>query len=165
MSKLYIPSKTAMASKTACHSPRKQSGVMLLEALIAILIFSLGILAIVGLQATSVKFSGDAKYRTDASLLTNQLFGQMWADDHTALVTNYNSPNGAKYITWAQSVTASLPVPAASAPTVSIGLINNRDSSGIIVETVNIITITIQWQAPSETQGHKYTAISQINQY
>ena len=36
----------------------RQSGVMLLEALIAILIFSLGILGLVGMQASAVRASG-----------------------------------------------------------------------------------------------------------
>ena len=58
----------------------KQSGVMLLEALIGILIFSIGILAVVGLQSLSVKNQADAKYRADASYLANQIIGQMWAD-------------------------------------------------------------------------------------
>jgi type IV pilus assembly protein PilV len=52
---------------------------MLLEALIGILIFSLGILSLVALQATSIQLTSDAKYRTDASLLANRLIGQMWA--------------------------------------------------------------------------------------
>jgi len=56
---------------------------MLLEALIAILIFSLGILAIVALQAVSIKLTEDAKYRSDAALLAEELLGQMWASDHT----------------------------------------------------------------------------------
>ena len=34
---------------------KPQSGVMLLEALIAILIFSLGVLGIVGMQASAIK--------------------------------------------------------------------------------------------------------------
>ena len=51
----------------------KQSGVMLLEALIAILIFSLGVLGIVGMQASAVKASRDAKYRADAGLLAARL--------------------------------------------------------------------------------------------
>lgn len=52
---------------------RQQSGVILLEALLAILIFSLGILALVGLQAAAVKQSADAKYRTEAALLANEV--------------------------------------------------------------------------------------------
>ena len=59
----------------------RQSGAMLLEALIAILMFSLGVLGIVGLQAVSIKLAGDAKYRSDAALLAEEMLGQMWASD------------------------------------------------------------------------------------
>ena len=57
---------------------------MLLEALIAILLFSMGVLAIVGLQATMVKNVADSKYRADAGYIAQQVIGQMWlldADD------------------------------------------------------------------------------------
>ena len=64
-----------------------QSGVMLLEALIGILIFSLGILALVGMQATAVRATSDARDRTEASNLTSQLVGQMWLD--RANLANY----------------------------------------------------------------------------
>ena len=55
---------------------KHQSGVMLLEALIAILIFSLGVLGVVGMQASAIAASRDAKYRTDAALLANEIIGQ-----------------------------------------------------------------------------------------
>ena len=79
---------------------RQQSGMILIEALLAILIFSLGILALVGLQATSVKQSADAKYRTEAALLANEIIGQMWVSDRTTAVlqANFESP-GAPPIT------------------------------------------------------------------
>lgn len=53
---------------------------MLLEALIAILIFSFGVLGIVGLQASMVKSTSDAKYRSTASYIAQQRIGEMWAD-------------------------------------------------------------------------------------
>ena len=65
------------------HQTRRQSGVMLIEALIALLIFSVGILGIVGMQSAAVQASGDAKYRSDAALLANQLIGRMWVSDRT----------------------------------------------------------------------------------
>ena len=74
---------------------RGQSGVMLLEALIAILIFSLGILGIVGLQAVQMKLVADAKYRSDAALLAEELIGQMWASDRTAATLNAVFATGA----------------------------------------------------------------------
>jgi type IV pilus assembly protein PilV len=62
---------------------QQQSGVALLEALISILIFSLGILALVGLQSMMIRTSIDAKYRADAATLANQIVGAMWAADRT----------------------------------------------------------------------------------
>jgi type IV pilus assembly protein PilV len=131
---------------------RQQQGSMMLEALIAILIFSMGILAIVGMQAVSIKNTTDAKYRTDASLLANQLIGQMWADDKAtaALQASYNSASGAKYLAWKASVEASLPGAAANPPTVVVG-------------ANNVVTITVQWQSPGETTPHNYVAVAQIN--
>ena len=46
---------------------KKQRGVMLIEGLIAILIFSLGVLAMVGMQAQAINHTSQAKYRADAA--------------------------------------------------------------------------------------------------
>jgi len=59
---------------------QQQRGSVLLEAMIAILIFSMGILAIVGLQAASLKAVSESKYRVDASFLANQVVSDMWVD-------------------------------------------------------------------------------------
>jgi len=59
---------------------RLQEGATLIEALVAILIFSIGILAVVGMQAFSVSAVTDAKYRADASFLANQALGRLWGD-------------------------------------------------------------------------------------
>ena len=132
--------------------PPQQRGSVLLESMIAILIFSMGILAIVGLQAASTKNTASAKYRTDASMLANQIIGQMWADDKTTatLQTGYNSPSGAKYLTWKTSVANALPGVASNAPTIAI------DAS-------NVATVTVWWQSPGEAKPHNYVAIARIN--
>jgi len=132
----------------------KQDGSVVLEALISILIFSIGILAIVGLQAAAIKNVASAKYRTDASLLANQVIGQMWVSNKTnaALVNNFSSPAGANYVAWANIVAQGLPgvsgVPA-NAPTIAIDANNNA-------------TVTLFWQAPDETVAHNYTAIAVV---
>lgn len=59
---------------------RYESGTTLIEALVAILIFSIGILAIAGLQANAVQTTRDAKFRADASFLANQTLGRVWGD-------------------------------------------------------------------------------------
>lgn len=57
-----------------------QQGSALLEALIGVLIFSIGILAVIGMQAFSVRAVSDAKYRADASFLASQALGRLWGD-------------------------------------------------------------------------------------
>jgi type IV pilus assembly protein PilV len=133
----------------------RQSGSFLLEALIAILIFSMGILAIVGLQAASIAASSDAKYRTEASLLANQLIGEMWASDHTQLVANYQGASGsggAGYAAWLPKVNA-LPGATTYAPTVAVNGVSQQ------------VLITVFWKQPSEnpaTPPHNYVATATI---
>jgi|APLak6261699311_1056244.scaffolds.fasta_scaffold00080_42 type IV pilus assembly protein PilV len=68
-------------SKQKLYSKKTyQNGSVLLEALIAVLIFSLGILALVGLQANMLKNTGTSKFRTDASYIAQKKIGEMWAD-------------------------------------------------------------------------------------
>jgi type IV pilus assembly protein PilV len=149
----------------------KQRGVMLLEALISILIFSLGILAIIGLQAASIKNAGDAKYRTDASLLANGLIAEMWASDRTqtTLQNNYTSPNGNGYLNWRNNVMCPVSAPVALP---GVDCVNNVNLPTVAISAVtttsapsNLVTVTIFWQAPGAASGvtpHQFTAISQI---
>ena len=58
----------------------QQTGSVLLEALIAILIFSIGILALIGMQATAINNVADAKYRSTAGFLADQIVGTIWAN-------------------------------------------------------------------------------------
>jgi hypothetical protein len=57
---------------------RSQSGSVLLEALIGILIFSLGILSMVALGATAATVQADAQYRTEAMNLAERVLSQIW---------------------------------------------------------------------------------------
>ena len=52
----------------------------LIEVLVAVLIFSIGVLAAIGLQATAISAVTDAKERLDASLVANEQVGRMWTD-------------------------------------------------------------------------------------
>ncbi|MDP2827756.1 MAG: prepilin-type cleavage/methylation domain-containing protein [Sulfuricellaceae bacterium] len=113
-----------------------QKGSMMLEALIAILIFSMGILAIVGLQSAAIGFSSDAKYRTDASFIANQAIGELWGDRND-LTTKATALAGS---------VSSLPS-------------GNRT----VVIAGNQATVTVTWQLPGQTTAHQYVVIAQIN--
>jgi type IV pilus assembly protein PilV len=141
----------------------RQSGSVLLEALFGILIFSMGILALVGLQATSIKQVASGKYRTDASQLANQLVGLMWISDRTSttLITNFSSPSGTAYSSWLTDVQAALPGADTYPPTVSV--IDVVGSSSL--NTHRQATITMRWKAPSEAAAvpvHSYLLVAQI---
>jgi type IV pilus assembly protein PilV len=69
-----------MLKQHCAGSPSAQQGVVLLEAMIAILIFSLGVLGLVGLQANMVKNTTSSKFRADASYIAQQRIGTMWSD-------------------------------------------------------------------------------------
>lgn len=141
-----------------------QRGAILLEALIAILIFSFGILAIVGLQAGAIKLSSDAKYRSDASLLANQIIGQMWVSDRTSatLQSTFQGSGGSggpAYNAWATAVAAALPGVAgvvANQPTISVVSQNTTTIPS------SLVTVTVYWQIPSDPTRHKAIVIAQI---
>lgn len=154
---------------------RSQTGSMLLEGLIALLIFSMGILAIVGMQAAAVKASSDAKYRSDAGLLANELIGRMWISNRTqaTLQTAFASPSGTAYQTWAWAgtdtvhpgtqaapaagtVLQTLPGAKANLPTITITPVTSTSVAS------SLVTVTIYWQAPNESTRHNYVAVAQI---
>lgn len=57
-----------------------QQGIVLLESLIAVLIFSIGILGAVGLQATVIKNTSEAQFRAVASSYVQQRIGVISVD-------------------------------------------------------------------------------------
>ncbi|HZR04057.1 MAG TPA: hypothetical protein VFA81_12905 [Burkholderiales bacterium] len=134
----------------------RQGGALLLEALIAILLFSLGILSLVGLQATAIANVSEAKYRADASFLTNQLIGQIWVNRTNIASYAYNGSGTTPSVLqgWVAEVTNALPGAADNLPTVTIGAGNQ-------------VTITVSWQRPEDSAKnlapHSFTATTMIN--
>ncbi len=144
----------------------RQSGVMLLEAMIAILIFSLGVLGVVGMQAMAVAASRDAKYRTDAALLANELIGQMWSSDRTGAVLKANfqgdgetsgpgnvvtDTDGANYLPWKVRVENTLP--GGLPPLVEFKYIDPVPGPRAEASKVEI---TLRWVAPNDGVVHNY---------
>lgn len=135
--------------------PKTQGGVMLIEALIGILIFSIGILALIGMQGVAMKNTTDARYRTEAAFLANGIVGQMWVD--RANLAQYDTSGGsyAPRDNWRSAVEAALP---------GIDVANNVLSPQIDVDPANNqVTVTIQWLQPGESQTRKLDFIARIN--
>lgn len=143
---------------------QRQSGVTLLESLLAILIFSVGILALVALQSISVKATTESKFRADAGFLASQLIAEMWTDLPGTTTGQYSINGGAavgdcqfgggaasvKTNRWLTTVKASLPG-------------SRDDTIQVITGPNNLITINICWQPPGADAPRRYSAVTQIN--
>lgn len=139
-----------------------QQGVMLIEALIGILIFSIGILALIGMQATAIKNTTDARYRSEAAFLANQIIGQMWVD--LPNLGRYDHDDGGNYAArnnWRTSVQNLLP---------GIDIANN-----LLVPQVHVgpdaglglgqneVRVIIQWRQPGEDATRNFLMVNRIN--
>ena len=118
------------------RATKAQQGVVLLEALIAILIFSLGVLGLVGLQATMIKSTSDAKFRSEASFIAQQKIGQMWADP--------------------------LVLPADLDTIVDISTLLPNGTRLVTQPVAGQFMVVVTWQQPGEPV-HNFTTIASIN--
>jgi type IV pilus assembly protein PilV len=152
-----------MLTNECSKLPRDQAGVMLLEALIAILIFSLGILSLVALQATAIQLTGDAKYRTDATLLANRLIGQMWVggSDLTTLETSFESAGpGPAYTAWLTDVAGTDGLPGVVAASTGVTSTLPTVTRPTAIPGVVAQVITLFWRTPEmalNLAGHRHS--------
>ncbi|MFA9218277.1 MAG: prepilin-type N-terminal cleavage/methylation domain-containing protein [Sphingomonadaceae bacterium] len=72
---------------------RRQRGVALLEAMIAVVILGIGLIGTVGLQARAYSALNDAGLRAEATMAADTLIGTMSAD--SANISNYALADGA----------------------------------------------------------------------
>ena len=129
---------------------KEQSGVVILEALIAIFIFSIGILGLVGALSTSVSNASEAQYRTEAAFFAETLIGELRVANSTSRANDYASPSGAAFTPWKDRVTSgdsALPgaVNSANLPTVVFSGTGNRN-----------VVVTIKWQPKNSSAMRQY---------
>lgn len=138
----------------------KQTGFMLIEALIGMLLFSIGIVGVIALQASAISISSDATYRGEASYLADQIIGQMWADRLN--VANYqlnvqgaacapggNSSTNQNVSAWLQGMS----LPGSSTLMQQI----------LVNPTSNAVTVTLCWQPSKAKAPHKIVVTTSIN--
>lgn len=143
----------------------RQAGVMLIEALIGILIFSIGILALIGMQATAVKNTTDARYRSESAYLANSILSQMRLDvPNVAAYDDGSAGTHAPRSTWRTQVASTLP---------GIDLATNQRVPSIAVlagptfvgdgQPSWRITVTVTWIQPGETDQHQFQMVGYIS--
>lgn len=115
----------------------------LIEVLVAILIFSFGLVGLVGLQARALQFSTSAEDTSRAALLANEMAATM-------VLNQTNSPT-----TLASQITA---WQARASDATHGGLPNG---AATVAASGNVATITITWNPPSAASA----AFNSQNQY
>ncbi|MBX3685361.1 MAG: type IV pilus modification protein PilV [Rhodocyclaceae bacterium] len=76
------------------HSPGTQSGTTLIEVLVAVVVLSIGLLGIAGLQLSALRNTQGAYERSAAVILANSLAERMAADRAQAIAGAYNMAMG-----------------------------------------------------------------------
>jgi type IV pilus assembly protein PilV len=154
-------------NKKILTSQESQSGLILIEALVAILIFTIGVIALMGVQAVAIRNTADSKVRMDAEFFADQLLAEMVVDarapggtpsgtpfgtvNFQRLATRYSSPGGVGYQRWLARVTdvqnGGLPGAAAAPPTVVISNVSLASSTLVQVD------VSVFWRLPKDAPG------------
>jgi len=127
------------------RSARCQRGMALLECLMALLIFSVGLLGLLGLEARVMNISVDSEDRNRAALFAGEIASQMWLNgtvtpataDYTALLASVND---------------------ATKGGVPSGVVTVVPVAG----TTNAADITVTWQQTSDPAGNLSTLTTRV---
>ena len=154
-----------------------QRGVFLLEALVAILIFSLGVLGMVAMGAAAVSAQSDAHYRTEAANLTDEIASTItlnvnYSSDKAlaaSLLPFAHQPNGGAdcQFTGGPSANAAVLAWAGRVANAATGLPGATGTSQQIVVATgagfNRVTVTVCWQAPTDRAMRRHTLVTYVN--
>jgi type IV pilus assembly protein PilV len=124
-----------------------QAGMFLLEALLALVVFSFGMLGLLGLLAAALRDSGSAHWRGEAFDLASATLSRMWAEDPAGLDARYDGAAGGPGYRALLGNAMRLPgVHAdANAPLVTI------DDAAVDSRRISVI---VYWQLPADAGAH-----------
>ena len=142
-------------------SPRAVRGFSLVEVLVAIVIFALGILGLMQLQATAVKMSNEARQRAEAAFLADQLVARILISDPANFATLAHrpqgsacAPNGAPSANalmgdWLAQVVATFPRASAA-------------DQQVIVTGTDLVTIRMCWKNADADTPHSLEVVNRV---
>ncbi len=153
-----------------------QQGIMLIEGIIGMLIFLVGILAMLGLQASAIAVQSDAQYRIEAAKQVDRLLGeisvtvdrssdaallaslQLFQHQPSGTACNYSggASTQAAIADWVTALTSTTSTRLPGATAVMQQVIVNAAN-------FNQVTITVCWQAPNDTVPRRHTVVSYVN--
>jgi type IV pilus assembly protein PilV len=143
------------------QTPRKagralQRGLLLIEALTAILLFSAGVLGTIALHAQAIRHIDEAQSRGEAIHLADSLIARMWADDPGSLAERYASAPGGPGFREFSTLALRLPGAAMQGNGPEVRVVAGPSASS------RTVTVTLHWQMPGDAQSHRYAASATI---
>lgn len=128
--------------------PARQNGMTLIEVLVAVLILSIGLLGLAGLQTTSLANNHNAYLRSQANILAYDIIDRMRANRAAALNGSYNialdddAPTGTGIVQqdlnqWISALDGDLP-----------------SGDGSVSVSSGAVTVIVQWD---ESRGQSET--------
>ena len=157
---------------------KDQGGFFLLEALIAILVFSLGILGMISMGTAAIAGQTDAQVRTDAATYADELAGQIalsvnrLTDDAATSASlaafahhptpggycNFGGPASTDPVVtaWLAKVTGAGGLPGATAARQSVFI----DTS---LTGYNQVMITMCWRGPNDNAMRRFMTTAYVN--
>jgi type IV pilus assembly protein PilV len=134
----------------------RQSGSSLIEALVAIIVFALGMLGLAAFMVTAMQNSQQSRYRTLASYYAEEVIGLALSDASNR--EKYAVADGActdgswePCTQWLERLTADLPTDDSTPASVELD-----DDSGLM-------TVTVQWKAKDSDEIQRYVSITDLD--
>jgi type IV pilus assembly protein PilV len=122
-----------------------QRGMALIECMMALLIFSVGLLGLLGLEARVMNISTDSENRNRAAMLASEVASQMWLNNSVA------------------STLPSIVTLAANAGDQTQGGLPGGVIAVVpVVGTTNAADITVTWQEVSDVAGNLSTLTTRV---
>jgi type IV pilus assembly protein PilV len=140
---------------------RAQAGVLLIEVLVGMLIFMVGVLGLIGLQGRSVTQSIEAQMRSQAAFVAQEFYSRMDSSITTAA-------RGANLATYRGAITLAAPAiftawKSAVLQDAAAGLPNADATYDVVEENSSVaLRLTITWQlrtggtGPDATVQHRF---------
>ena len=121
-------------TRNAAARTRREGGSALIEVLVSVVLFSVGIVGLLRVLGTAVKDAGEIEYRATAATLADETLGLMWGD--RANLVSYVVTDAAR------------PELPAGTETVAVD--------------GDVVTVTITWRPPGAGQTRSHVSIGTL---
>ena len=133
----------------------KNKGESLISSMLSMLVFSAGIMSLLGLLTNTLIETASVEYRSKASAIASTTLVNMMVGDKALgnLKMQYAAPNGAQYQEFLRRVQSNLP-----------GTLEEKNYPTISVGEKDVVEIKIKWKSPSDQLSHQIMMSSIITE-